>query len=51
MAITLCNSLWEKVITHNERENILMYVATDGSKDYFHSFFCLPIGKQIGIQS
>lgn len=43
--------MMEKVITHNERENILVYVATDGSKDYFHSFFCLPRGKQIGIQS
>lgn len=34
----------------HERENILVYVATDGSEDYFHSFFCLPSGKQISIQ-
>lgn len=40
----------EKVITYNERENILVYVATDGSEDDFHSFFCLPSGKQISIQ-
>ena len=40
----------EKVVTYKERENILVYVATDGSEDYFHSFFRLPRGKQIGIQ-
>ena len=42
--------LIEKVITYKERENILVYVATDGSEDYFHSFFHLPREKQIGIQ-
>ena len=40
----------EKVVTYKERENILVYVATDGSEDYFRSFFRLPRGKQIGIQ-
>lgn len=42
--------LIEKVTTYKERENILVYVATDGSEDYFHSFFHLTRGKQIGIQ-
>ena len=40
----------EKVVTYKERENILVYVATVGSEDYFRSFFRLPRGKQIGIQ-
>lgn len=29
----------ERVTTFREREKVL-YVATDGSKDCFHSFFC-----------
>lgn len=32
--------MMEKAITYNERENILLYVAPDGSKDYFDPFFC-----------